>query len=30
MEQRMELEASLLGNGELDHERDSDPGELRL
>ena len=30
MEQRMELEASLLGNGELDHELDSDPGELHL
>jgi hypothetical protein len=30
MEQRMELEASLLGNGELDHELDSDPGELNL
>ncbi len=30
MEQRMELEASLLGNGGLDHELDSDPGELHL
>ena len=30
MEQRMELEASLLGNGELDHELDSDPGQLNL
>ena len=30
MEQRMELEASLLGNGELEHGLDSDPGELHL
>jgi len=30
MEQRMELEASLLGNGEPDHGLDSDPGELHL
>ena len=30
MEQRMELEASRLGNGEPDHELDSDPGELHL
>jgi len=30
MEQRMELEVSLLGNGELDHQLDSDPGELNL
>jgi hypothetical protein len=30
MEQRMELDSSLLGSGELDAELDADPGELRL
>ena len=30
MEQRMELEASLIGSGGLDEVADDDPGELRL
>jgi hypothetical protein len=29
MEQRMELDTSLLGCGDLDTELDADPGELR-
>jgi hypothetical protein len=30
MEQRMELDTSLLGSGDLDAGLDADPGELRL
>jgi hypothetical protein len=30
MEQRMELDTSLLGCGDLDSDLDADPGELRL